>query len=250
MPGILILLITMLNSPYKTFGRSRGLTLLETLTAMVIAGMILAVLLMVYDRARSSAMAVTRNLDKRRLPTEILQRIAEDMDRLLGPGAETFITIRNKIDEGYQSAQLTISNRIFDADDNPLAFERIIWQTTYDPQTDTLTLYRSQGGLAGQDAMAARAFVADPQPGVFVPLCSGVTLFKVQGMQDEKLLDSWSGSGMIPAVLVTLSFAQPYEAITGEWDVPEEDKISRTIAINRTRQPKFKIDLQPEKKEN
>jgi hypothetical protein len=40
---------------------------------------------------------------------------------------------------------------------------------------------------------------------------------------------------------VTLSFGQPYKTVTGTFDVPEQDKLVRTIAIDRTRKVAFSI---------
>jgi hypothetical protein len=44
-----------------------------------------------------------------------------------------------------------------------------------------------------------------------------------------------------PGVRVTVSFAQPHETVRGAWEVQEEEKISRTIAIDKTRKIKFVI---------
>jgi hypothetical protein len=46
---------------------------------------------------------------------------------------------------------------------------------------------------------------------------------------------------MPPAVVITLSFALPFKTTSGTLDVPEEDKIIRTVAIDRTRKPAFTL---------
>ena len=43
------------------------------------------------------------------------------------------------------------------------------------------------------------------------------------------------------ALEITLSFAEPVEILQGKYEVPEEDKIKRTIAIDRTRQIPYKF---------
>ena len=42
-------------------------------------------------------------------------------------------------------------------------------------------------------------------------------------------------------ITVTISFAEPFKLLDGTYDVSEEDKITRTIAIDRTREIKFKF---------
>jgi hypothetical protein len=68
----------------------------------------------------------------------------------------------------------------------------------------------------------------------------------VQVPKDEEFQDKWSGPSLPYGVVVTISFAEPYKTISGTFDVPETEKISRTIAINRTR----KIDFQVIKEED
>jgi hypothetical protein len=39
--------------------------------------------------------------------------------------------------------------------------------------------------------------------------------------------------------VATISFAEPFKTLTGTLDVPDTEKITRTIAIDRTRKIKF-----------
>ena len=73
-----------------------GFSLAEMLAAMVIGAMVLVAVLSVYNRAERSAAAVTGRLDVSRTPREILQRIAEDIDRIVSSGSGAQITILNK----------------------------------------------------------------------------------------------------------------------------------------------------------
>jgi hypothetical protein len=66
-------------------------------------------------------------------------------------------------------------------------------------------------------------------------------LFRIEVPQGETSIDQWTGEALPPAVKVTLSFAQPYKTVTGTFDVPEQDKLVRTIAIDRTRKLAFNI---------
>ena len=236
----------MKSSSEKNCQHPRAFSLLETLAALVIAAMVLTVLLMLYDRARSSALAITKTLDQSQLPAEILQRVAEDLDRLASPGGDTRITIEKKLDEGYRTARLTILNRIYDGKNRPQTFEKIVWQTSYDPDTDSLVLYRCHSGLSLEDKLLGEQFAQNPDREIFIPLCSGVTFFKIQAIQGENLQDRWTSSALPGAVVVTISFAMPFEEITGGWDVPQEEKITRTIAVDRTRKIRFNIVMKKE----
>jgi hypothetical protein len=77
-----------------------------------------------------------------------------------------------------------------------------------------------------------------------VPVCSGITFFKIEAMNGGEYLDKWSGR-LPPGVEVTISFAEPFETIDNSWDVYDDQKYKRTIAIDRTRKIKFKITQKP-----
>ncbi len=77
-----------------------------------------------------------------------------------------------------------------------------------------------------------------------MPICGGVTYFKIQAIQDANLtnlLDEWPNDALPKGILVTISFAEPLKTLTGTMDVPEEEKITRVIAIDRTRKISFAI---------
>jgi hypothetical protein len=75
---------------------------------------------------------------------------------------------------------------------------------------------------------------------LFVPLCSGVTFFKINAVKGEEPIERWSGP-LPPGIMVTISFAEPFKRVDGTWDVLDEEKITRTIAIDRTKKIKFEI---------
>ena len=58
------------------------------------------------------------------------------------------------------------------------------------------------------------------------------------------MLDKWSGR-LPPGIEVTISFAEPFETIDNSWEVYDDQKYKRTIAIDRTRRIKFKITQKP-----
>jgi prepilin-type N-terminal cleavage/methylation domain-containing protein len=227
------------------FTGQKGFSLAEVLAALVIASMVLVTVLGIYSRAESVSATITRKLDGSRLPSEVLQRIAEDLDRIIVSDASTRINISNKFDNGYSTAQLTITRTIVDSKKKAKVFENIIWQTSYDYDAGGLILYRhrsSEIGLLEDKLLDSER--ENWEQGLFVPVCSGITFFKIEAINGGEYLDKWSGR-VPPGVEVTISFAEPFETIDNSWDVYDDQKCKRTIAIDRTRKIKFKITQKP-----
>jgi Tfp pilus assembly protein PilV len=248
----------------------KGFSLIEALVALVTAVMTLAVVFAIYDRARRASDSITQKLDSSSLQAEILQRIAEDIDRIAGPGADAAITIANSFQSGLPAAQLTISSRISDKDGRQQVLEKVVWQTDYDRPTGRLILYRSHSGLIWEDTLLDREQRADwtPDRQLFVPLCTGISYFKVevpqpqnfisqwndpnrqtaaarqnrydQKVEEQKFLDIWNQPQLPPAILITISFAAPIEGrVVGGAEVPDDQKIKRTIMIDRSKKMNF-----------
>ncbi len=233
----------MLSIHYKKRKLLRAFSLAEVLAALVIGSMILIAVLAVYSRLESSANAVIGKLDDSRLPREVLQLIAEDLDRIITDSKDVKITFQNKkLRDGYNSAQLVISRTYNDKNNNVQDFEEIVWQTAYDYEsfTDGLVLYRSHSGLVLEDKLLDE-LREDWQRGLFIPVCSGVTFFQLQAATKTSPTDRWSGSNLPRNLIVTVSFAQPVETFAGQWEVPDSEKITRTITVDRTRKMKFEI---------
>jgi type II secretory pathway pseudopilin PulG len=232
------------NNTRRTFGKCGmppGFSLGEMLAAMTIVAMVLVAVLTIYNRAERSAAAVTRRLDNSRLPREVLQRIAEDLDNIMSTGSDATITIQNKFDNLFPAARMIISRTFLDNASRERKFEEIVWQSSYDYESfvEGLVLYRSHSGIASEDKLLDKG-KEDWEKELFVPLCSGVTFFSIKAVKGDKPVDKWSGSP--PAgIEVTLSFAEPFKRVNGTLDVPEEEKITRTIAIDRTRKIKFAV---------
>ena len=72
----------------KTCFYPRGFTLVEILAALTVGTMVLIVVLALYNRGQSGAAAVIAKLESSRLPREVFQRIAEDLDRVVVVGRE------------------------------------------------------------------------------------------------------------------------------------------------------------------
>jgi len=233
-----------MKKAYNTSRNSSGFSLAEVLVALTIGTMILVSILSIYARARRSAAAITDRLDSSRLPSEVLQRIAEDLDRIIMPISDTRITIDNKFDSrGYQTARLQILKTIYDGKNKPQTFEEIIWQASYDYDSDAngLVLYRSHTGITSEDKLLDKSRADWEDVYTFIPICTGVTFFKIQVPADGNLLDQWTDTSLPRGIMATISFAEPFKTITGTLNVPDEEKVSRTIAIDRTRKIKFEI---------
>jgi hypothetical protein len=229
----------------KIFNTSKtrtGFSLAEIITSLTIGAMVLVALLFVYNRAERSAAAVTRRLDSSRLPSEVIQRIAEDLDGIIATGDDIKINIENKFENGFPTARLTITKTFFDNKNQEQVFENIIWQTSYDYQSnfEGLVLYRSHSGIALEDKLLDDS-KSDWEREVFVPICAGITFFRIMVPWGQTYLDRWTSTSLPPGVEVTLSFGEPFKTVSGTLDVQDEEKITRTIAVDRTRKLKFSV---------
>jgi len=234
----------MKNINYKICRNRKAFTLAEVVAALTIGSMVLVAVLGIYTRAEQTADSITYKLESNLLPKEVLQRIAEDLDDIVGANSDTKITIsRNKLDQLFQSARIEIVKTINDSKNNPVTFEKIIWQSSYDYDSwvDGLVLYRSHTGIAVEDKIFDEVRADVEKEYSFVPICEGVTFFKIQVPVGDKLQNRWVSDKLPHGIVVTISFAEPFKTVEGFFDVPEEEKITRTIAIDRSRKIKFKV---------
>lgn len=218
--------------------RYRAFSLAEVLAAVTIGAMVLVAVLGIYSRAERSASAITRKLNSSRLPYEVLQRIAEDVDGIVARGSDTRLTVENKFEKGFSTARLTILKTIYDSRDREQPFEKIVWQTSYDNDANSLVLYRSHSGIGLEDKLLDEQKESWEQH-LFVPICDGITFFKVQVPRGEEFHDRWMTNSVPLGIVVTISFGRPFKTVAGTLDVPDEEKITRTIAVDRTRKIRF-----------
>ncbi len=230
----------MRKTSYK-FRRQAGFSLAEVLLALTIGAMVLVTVLGIYSRSEAGAEAITRRLDSSRLPREVLQRIAEDLDGIIASGYGTKITVENKFEKGFPIARLTILRTIFDFRNEVQTFEKIVWQSSYDVEADSLVLYRSYSGIGSEDKLLDEKRSDWEKGFTFVPICTGVTFFKIQVPVGENFQEKWTSDLLPGGVVVTISFAEPFKTPAGTLDVPDAQKIVRTIAIDRTRKINFII---------
>lgn len=230
----------------KVFSKSRartGFSLAEVITSLTIGAMVLVAVLVVYNRAERSAAAVTRKLDSTRLLSEVMQRIAEDLDGIIATGGDAKINIDNKFKNGFPTARLTITKTFFDSRNQEQTFESIVWQTNYDYTSNVngLVLYRGHSGIALEDKLLDRN-KSDWERELFVPICAGITFFRVKIPWGQAYLEKWTSTSLPPGIEVTISAGEPFKTVGGTLDVPDEEKIIRTIAVDRTRKIKFSVE--------
>jgi len=235
----------MKNSLDKS-GWRRGISLAEILAAIVIGSMVLISLLGLYSRAERATAAVNRKLDSSRLPGEILQKIVEDIDKLIISGSETKITIEPGLQHGYRGSKMTIERTIKDSKNKDVTLEEIIWQSYYDIESDMegLVLYRGHSGITLEDKLldAQRAEWEKSYP--MVPICSGVTFFEIVVPSGENFLDKWASATLPNGIKVSISFTEPVQISDSDSEIPDEYKTTRTIAVDRTRSIKFNLALE------
>jgi len=228
---------------FGTIKYRRGFSLAELMMAVVIGSMVMVTMLTVYSRVQATSSAIGRNLDRSQLPSEVLQLIAEDLDPIMSSGVDTRIIIENKVINGYPSARLQIRKTIMDAKNTSKEFETIVWQSSYDYESDSngLVLYRMHTGMVQEDKLLdeQRQDVESLYP--FIPICKGVTYFSIQVPQGDNLVGKWPGRKMPPGVLVSISFTEPSETGEGTVEVLDQDKFTRTIAVNRNKKMNFVI---------
>jgi hypothetical protein len=118
--------------------------------------------------------------------------------------------------------------------------KKITWQSSYDFESFTpgLVIYRSHSGIGLEDKLLDKQ-KQDWERELFVPICEGVMFFKIQAIKNNETYDSWEIKELPHAVVVTISFAEPFETLDGTLDIFEEDKATRTIVMDRTRRMGF-----------
>lgn len=220
-----------------------GFSLGEMLVALVIGAMVLTAVLTIYSRADRSAAAILNKLDSSTEADEVLQLIAEDLDRAVFSGSDAVITIENKLESGFAKARLVIRRTIHDGKDEEKTFEEIVWQAAYDYESAMpgLVLYRSYDGIGVEDKLLDEQRQDLERSYPFVPVCGGMTFFRIEVPNGDDFLDKWSSPSLPVGVKVTISFAESFQTVSGTLEVPDEQKVSRTIAVDRTRKITFEM---------
>ena len=221
--------------------RRSGFSLGEMLAVVIIGSMILVAILTVYNRANQAADAVLRKIDSPAWAQEVLQLIAEDLGRALSADDVT-VQIRNGPDEkGFQRAEVVLRHTYHDSENKEQPLEEITWRAAHDYEAtiDGLMLYRSYQGVGPEDKLFDDNREDWEKSYPFVPICRGITFFKIQACKGEDLLDQWPASPPPPGVKITISFASRFKRVSGGYDVDDSEKICRTVVLDPTRKIQF-----------
>lgn len=225
-------------------GRPRscsGFTLTELLVAVVVAGMLLSVLLAISGHVQQSAGSIERSLSEFELVQEVLQLIVEDLDTKIDPEAGTRLTVFNRLEDGYPTAKMIITTSMKDEKFEDELLEEITWQANVDMQTNRIVLYRSHAGQLLEDKLLDERRDQTEALTPFVPVCGGLTAFRIEVYRDGEWTDQWATSDLPTGIRVLVSDAEATKNARGDWEVPEEAMVIRTMAINRTRELKFEV---------
>lgn len=236
-----------INKRYYRPTPRAAFTFIETLTAVLLTGLLLTALLALFGQLRRGMARLAEPMQQDRLAYEILQKIAEDIDRIAAPGFEAGLQFRNKFDNGLNSAQLLVENKYYGSAIPPTAeiFDRVIWQTQYDPFTKSLILYRLHEGLNLEDKIIEQTAARSPSLGLFIPITDGLTHFEVVILEGQTTLFQWTNPALPTAIRIGISFTPPAPLPDGRVAVPTEAIFYRTVAIDRTRVIPYEFVLKP-----
>jgi len=212
-------------------------TLIETLTAVLLTALLITAVMSMYYHTRRGIARLAGQLEENRLAREILQKIAEDIDRLAAPGFDATMQFRNKYDNGCNAAQLVLENKFYDSGSppTPQVYDRIVWQTQYDGWSQSLVLFRMHEGLNLEDKVLEKDAAASPSLGLFIPVADGLTHFEVATVDNESVTAQWVQQTLPTSVRIGVSFAPLQQLPDGRLGVPPELILYRTVAIDRTR---------------
>lgn len=211
------------------------------IVALVIGALVLTAILTVYGRANRAAEAILGRVESPATATEVLQLLAQDLDHVLGGDQNVSVQIKSGLDSGFARAQLVLRRTMRDSKNEEKVFEEITWRAgyDYDGSAPGLVIYRGHEGIDLEDKLLDSKRESWEGSYPLVPLCRGVTCFQLEVPKGDEFLDQWADPGLPPGVRVSISFAQPHETVRGTWEVYDEEKIVRTIAIDKTRKIKF-----------
>jgi len=232
----------MLKNKTKSDSGVKGFTLAESLAALAIAVMVMAAVVGVYTTIRNAQVSIDTRLKKSFSATEVLQRIAEDLDRLALSGSDITMSINNKVDtDDFIISQMIIESKIYDKDSQAQTFEKIVWQSKVSVDGNDLIIYRAHSGYTIEDKMLDEPKEKSERE-LYVPVCSGVTYFVMQASDGNDASDAnavtedWTSTTLPQAVRISIS-SEPRELDNlGGLSVPEDLIRTRIVAVNRFRQ--------------
>jgi len=224
------------NCKNKCYFEKAGFTLAEAIATLAIAAMIMVAVMGIYMGVKRAESSINKRLGSGFLGMEILQRITDDIGKVALPGSDVTMSVKNKIDiGGYKVSQMIIESKIYDKNNEPLTFEKIIWQSRVNTDANSLVVYRSHSGYAMEDKMLEEP-KEQYERELFIPICSGATLFSIEAVRDGNTVEIWESTDLPPAVKISISFADRQQDLLGNAIVPEESVNTETVVIDRFKQ--------------
>jgi hypothetical protein len=223
-------------------GNRAGTSLPEVMVALVIAAMVLVAVLGVFNHVQRSSSAIIKEVESSHLPSEVLQLIAEDIDRLVDSSKNVQLTVENKSDNGYPIARLVLTKTYTDMEAVDQVLEKITWQAAVDLEVGRVVLYRCHEGLLSEDTLHDQKRTDVEKLFPFIPVCGGLTAFSIRVPQGVNWLDRWQNPKLPTGIEVMLSLGDPVDTPSGQYEILAQDQILRTIAIDRTRTIPFAIE--------
>jgi len=216
--------------------KNNGFSLAELLAALAIASMIMITAAAMYATVRRAQGTIETRLKDGFLAAEVIQRISEDIDRMAMPGSDVSISIRNKIDiENFKISQMIIESKIYDKDNKPMTFEKIVWQSRVASDGNGLIVYRAHSGYAVEDKMLEQP-KENFEREMYIPVCYGATFFAIEVSDGNTVSEEWLNPALPQGVKISISFEPRQPDAFGGLTVAEESVKSRIIALNRFRQ--------------
>lgn len=228
---------------------SGGFSLVELLTALFIVCILVIALTVIYDASIKTLSVISVKLEKGLTSSEIMRLIVDDIVKVSSGDSDTSFSLKTKMFNNVALYRFEIISKIYDNTGKELFYRKVIWQSDYDSNTGTISLYRCMGGMAVEDPILSTQAKENPDTDIFVPVCRGLTYFTVQVPQVQdtpegpivNYVDQWASDEMPGGVAVTLSFTPPVEYVTGQVEVPVEDRTVETVSVNRSKQYKFQF---------
>jgi hypothetical protein len=222
--------------------RFRGITMAELLAGLIISAMVISTAVALYMNIQRSLGSIEKELNKSSLSEEVMQLLAEDLDRIGSADFDVSLNLEKRLNNGYETFKLEIKNLLYGSDNKPVEFETIIWQTDYNIDTDKLTLYRARSGIGPEDPVLDTQARQNPEAIIFVPVCDGITYFKIEVYNGQAFGDNWTAKTMPTGIRGEISFSDPIVGIDGSLQMLQEDIYTRMIALNREKNLQFKFE--------
>lgn len=227
----------------------KALSLLEILASLAVITIIIITMVTLLHASQQTLETIERELDGNSASQELLQKITEDINEFCSQSENTNLVLQHKSTPEGNLYRLEITNFFNGNANTKLIYKKVVWQSDYDINMGTFIIYRARSGMNLEDTLTSTEQQENLDKEIYVPVCTDATYFSIQAFNDEILTDSWSNSDFPAALFLSISFAPPVEYITGDIEVPEEDRLFRTVSVSRAREYNFKLvnkDLEEE----